>query len=174
MSLYALKRLGLDQIWWLVSPQNPLKPSTDMAPMAERMVWATKVANDPRIIVTALEQDLGTRYTIDTLRALKMHYPHTRFVWLMGADNLQQIPRWRRWMDIFKTMPVAVFRRPGYVAGYGVGKAAQFFRRSWLKNERDLSKSSGPAWRVIDNPLNSLSATNLRKEQATWQRKRKR
>ena len=112
MSLYALKRLGLDQIWWLVSPQNPLKSAAEMIPLARRMEQSMRLAAHPRLIVTSIESALGTRYTADTLRVLKKRFPRTRFVWLMGADNLRQIPCWKDWQDIFHAVPVAVFRRP--------------------------------------------------------------
>src|SRR6185437_14156158 len=112
MSLYALKRLGLRQVWWLVSPQNPLKPSKGMAPFAQRLEQARQLTHDPRIVVTDIEAQLGTRYTVDTLRELRRHFPHTHFVWLMGADNMEQMPRWRRWPQIFMQVPVAIFRRP--------------------------------------------------------------
>ena len=166
ISLYALKRLGLDQVWWLVSPQNPLKSTQGMARLDKRLAEAQRVAHHPRIYVAALERDLGTRFTIDTLKILRLRFPYTRFVWLMGADNMQQISRWRRWETIFKTVPIAVFQRPGYGAGQGRGKAAQRFRNYALRrSEADqLVLLSPPAWVVLDNPLNSLSATQLRRK----------
>ncbi|MBV9833149.1 MAG: nicotinate-nicotinamide nucleotide adenylyltransferase, partial [Alphaproteobacteria bacterium] len=95
ISLEALKRLDLDEVWWLVSPQNPLKAANGMASLADRMEGARSVtATHPRLRVTDLERKLGTRYTIDTVRALRRRHPHARFVWLMGADNLRQLPRW--------------------------------------------------------------------------------
>jgi len=164
MSAYALKRLGLDQVWWLVSPQNPLKSNKDMAILVTRIKKAYGVARHPKIIVTDLESQFGTRYTIDTLRVLRKHFPRTRFVWLMGADNLKQIPRWHKWPLVFRSMPVAVFRRPGYAAGRGVGKAAQRFDGAWLSAQRSrhLAQYPAPAWLVLDNPLNTLSATAIR------------
>ncbi len=175
MSLYAIKRLGLDQVWWLVSPQNPLKPSAGMAALSERVDEAKVLANDPRIIVNDIESHLGTRYTIDTLRALIAAYPKARFVWLMGADNLRQMPKWRDWQDIFYLVPVAVFRRPGYATGNGFGKVAKRFRRFWCVNEKSLVERHRalPAWRLMNNPLSTISATVLRKEQAKWQPRKK-
>ena len=100
----ALKRFGLDRVWWLVSPQNPLKRTADMAPLGERLAGARALSPDRRVVATAIESDLGTRYTADTLDALARSFPRTRFVWLMGADNLGQIPRWQRWTDISPPM----------------------------------------------------------------------
>jgi nicotinate-nucleotide adenylyltransferase len=171
MSLHAIKRLGLYQVWWLVSPQNPLKSSLGMAPIKQRIGHARETANHPKIIVTNIEQHLGTRYTIDTLRALKRRFPHTRFVWLMGADNLSQMPLWRDWADIFRLVPVAVFRRPAYAAGCGRGKAAQRFVHGWNPSSQGklLARKKLPAWVVVDNRLNDLSATDIRKDEHTWQ-----
>ncbi|MBT4905881.1 MAG: nicotinate-nicotinamide nucleotide adenylyltransferase, partial [Rhodospirillaceae bacterium] len=109
ISQLALARLGLDEVWWLVSPQNPLKSEAGMAPFESRLESADRIACDRRIRVSALEAELGTRYTADTLKALQNRYPAARFVWLMGADNLVQISRWRAWTQIFKTIPIAVF-----------------------------------------------------------------
>jgi nicotinate-nucleotide adenylyltransferase len=171
MSVYALKRMGLDQVWWLVSLQNPLKPAQGMAPLEQRLREAQNVARHPKIIVTAVEAEFGTRYTADTLRVLKKRFPHARFVWLMGADNLRQMPRWRDWPEIFRRVPVAVFRRPAYAAGRGLGKAAQRFRRNWrpAKHGKILARQKPPAWLVMDNAFNTLSATGIRKEIPTWQ-----
>ena len=171
MSLHALKRLGLDQVWWLVSPQNPLKPTHGMAPIKQRMVHAHRTANHPKIIVTDLELQLGTHYTIDTLHVLRRRFPRTRFVWLMGADNLKQMPRWRKWDAIFQSVPVAVFRRPAYAAGRGCGKVAQRFVRGWNPSSHGklLARKKPTAWLVVDNRLCTLSSTDIRKDQDTWQ-----
>jgi nicotinate-nucleotide adenylyltransferase len=176
MSLFALKRLGLHQIWWLVSPQNPLKPARGMAPLAERLASARKAARHPRIVATAIETELGTRYTADTLRALKRHFPNTHFVWLMGADNMRQVTHWRNWRDLFASVPVAVFRRPAYATGRGAGKAAQAFDKNWqLANAaRHLAMSQPPAWLVMDNVLNSVSATEIRKDGPAWPKRKRR
>jgi nicotinate-nucleotide adenylyltransferase len=170
VSLHALKRLGLDQVWWLVSPQNPLKPREGMAPLENRLREARVVAHHPKITVTDIESQFKTRFTIDTLRALKRRFPRTRFIWLMGADNLGQIPRWRDWADIFRMIPIAIFRRPAYSAGRGRGKAAQRFGHNWqpASRSRNFVRRKPPVWIVMDNRLNSLSATGLRKERATW------
>ncbi len=114
ISLEALKRLDLDEVWWLVAPQNPLKPARGMAPFKTRLDAAAKLADDRRVRVLDLEGQLGTHYTVDTLAALQRRFPRTRFVWLMGADNLAQIRHWRRWTEIFNRVPIAVFARPTY------------------------------------------------------------
>jgi nicotinate-nucleotide adenylyltransferase len=109
MSLHALKSLKLDAIWWLVSPQNPLKSTHDMAPFLDRLASARDVAQHPKIIVTDIENKLKTRYTVDTIRKLKHCYPKIQFVWLMGADNLQQIPHWKNGLAIFHKYPLPFF-----------------------------------------------------------------
>ena len=164
ISSFALKRLGLDQVWWLVSPQNPLKSTEDMASLTQRLSFARQLVQDPRIIVSDIEARLGTHYTIDTLRALKARFPQTHFVWLMGADNLRQIPKWREWQKIFQLVPIAVFRRPLFNAGRGCGKAAQRFKRSWMpaKKAKLLAYAAAPAWVMLDNRLDPHSATALR------------
>lgn len=168
ISLHALQALGLDRVWWLVSPQNPLKPTRGMAPLAERLREARAVARHPRITVTCVEGDLGTRFTADTLAELVRRYPRTRFVWLMGADNLGQIPRWKRWERIFLTVPVAVFARPAYSLGALGGKAARrFARRKVGAGEfRGLAGRKPPAWTFLRNPLHPASATAIRAARA--------
>ncbi len=165
MSLYALKRLGLDQVWWLVSPQNPLKSAKDTAPLANRLKRARALAKHPRLVISNIETQLGTRYSVDILRELHLRFRGTRFVWLMGADNLKQIPAWRRWQDIFYQLPVAVFRRSTYASGRIAGKAAQRFARNWKSAcaSKRLVTLAPPAWLVLDNRYNFLSATAIRK-----------
>ncbi len=165
ISLYALKILKLDQVWWLVSPQNPLKPSQGMAGLHERLAQAQAVARHPRIRVTALECGLGTRYTADTLGVLSRRYKKTRFVWLMGADNLGQIPRWRHWLRIFQSMPIAVFSRPTYSLRALGGVAAQRFARHRAPDlrARGLADVKPPAWTFLRNPLHPASATAIRR-----------
>ncbi len=168
ISLYALNTLGLDRVWWLVSPQNPLKPARGMAPLARRLAEARAVARHPRIAVTCLERELGTRYTADTLVSLVRRFPRTRFVWLMGADNLGQIPRWKRWERIFRTVPVAVFARPAYSLRALGGKAARRFarRRVGVGDIRGLAGRKPPAWAFLRNPLHPASATAIRAARA--------
>jgi nicotinate (nicotinamide) nucleotide adenylyltransferase len=118
----ALAQLQLDEVWWLVSPQNPLKASKGMASLPARLAEAKTVARRPDIHVTDIEARLGTQYTIDTLSSLQRYCPRTRFVWLMGADNLEQMPKWRAWTAIFEAAPVAVFARSTYSLRALMGK----------------------------------------------------
>jgi nicotinate-nucleotide adenylyltransferase len=168
LSLLALKRLALDEIWWLVSPQNPLKPAGGMAPFAARLELARRVATaHPRIIVSDLESRLGpTRYTADTLTALGHRFSRLRFVWLMGGDNLVQIPRWERWTEIFETVPVAVFARPSYSLKALSGLAAKRFARQRVpvSAARGLAEMKPPAWVFFHTSLDSRSATRIRSE----------
>lgn len=164
ISLWALKALGLDRVWWLVSPQNPLKPAAGMAPQNVRLATARRVANHPRIIPTAIESALGTRYTVDTLAALRRRFPGVRFVWLMGADNLAQIRHWRGWTRIFETVPIAVFGRPGYgmpaLGGMAAKRYARF--RAGPQRAKQLAGRRPPAWVFVNNPLHPASATAIR------------
>ncbi|HVM79792.1 MAG TPA: nicotinate-nucleotide adenylyltransferase [Stellaceae bacterium] len=164
VSLEALKRLRLDEIWWMVAPQNPLKPVKGMASFAERLAGALKLVRHPRIRVTDIEAQLGTRYTADTLAALRRRFPRTRFLWLMGADNLTQIRRWDRWEDIFRTVPVAVFDRPTYCLRALSELAAQRFKRSRVApgSMRRLADRTPPAWAFFPIRLDPSSATALR------------
>lgn len=164
ISLTALHRLKLDQVWWLVSPQNPLKSRREMAPLGQRMAQAQLVAAHPRIRVTAIETALGTRYTADTLAALRQHYPQARFVWLMGADNLAQFHRWRDWRGIAATMPIAVLDRPGFNLTALRGPAGQKLSQHRLPRyaAAALAGRAAPAFLLLKSKLNPLSATALR------------
>ena len=164
ISLEALKRLRLDEVWWLVSPQNPLKPQEGMAPFEDRIEKAKSVADHPRIRVTDIEKGFGTTYTAETLARLCRRFPTQRFVWLMGADNLSQISHWSRWTRIFHTVPVAVFDRPSYSLGALSGRAARRFHRERIKESRAgrLADMRPPAWVFLHTPLNATSATALR------------
>ena len=172
MSRTALRRLGLDQVWWLVSPQNPLKPISGMASLEQRLHSARTLAKDPRIRVTSLEDELRTQYTADTLGALRRRFPHTRFVWLMGADNLADISRWDRWPQIFNAMPVAVLARPSYSVKALAMKAARRFGRFRLPERaaRKLAEHRPPAWVFVAGRLNPLSATAIRRARVNGRR----
>jgi nicotinate-nucleotide adenylyltransferase len=160
----ALKQLGLDYVWWLVSPQNPLKETDGMAGFGERLEAAKIFNTHPRVIVTNIERRLGTRFTIDTLRALKRRFPQLRFVWLMGSDNLLQIPRWRNWQEIFANVPVAVIARPGTALAALSSKAANRFRSAYMSPNRHIAVMPPPGWTMIDDRRrNPSSATLLRK-----------
>ena len=164
----AFKQLGLDYVWWLVSPQNPLKAAHGMADFRERLEGARKFNRHPRIIVTDIESRLGTRFTIDTLRALKRRFPQLRFVWLMGSDNLLQIAHWRNWQEIFANVPVTVIARPGTTLAALSSKAATRFRSAYVPPNRHIAVMSPPAWTMIDvRRRNPSSATLLRKNRAS-------
>lgn len=164
VSLVALRRLDLDQVWWLVSPQNPLKPRAGMAPLAERLARARAVAAHPRIAVTDLESRLGTRYTADTLAALRAECHGTRFVWLMGADNMIQFDRWRSWREIAETVPIAVIDRPGYLHRALASVFARRYAQARVPAEtvRLLPFMPPPAWAVVRARLHPASATAIR------------
>ena len=168
LSLAALHRLDLDQVWWLVSPQNPLKPEDGMAPFAERIAGARRLARDSRIKVTDLERRLGTRYTAETLRLIVRRFPDCRFVWLMGADNLAQIDHWHRWQQIFHLLPIAVFARPSYSFIALAATAARRFARYRLKEGagRRLATTTPPAWLFVHGRLNPISATEIRRQRS--------
>ena len=162
-----MKLLQLDQLWWLVSPQNPLKPVAGMAPLTARLAGAKAMARHPRIKPSDLETRLGTRFTIDTLAALQRRYPQHRFVWIMGADNLLQISRWARWRAIFARVPVAVFDRPAYVYKALASKAARRFagHRVATWQAKALASKRPPAWCFIPAARHPASATALRARQ---------
>ena len=164
VSLEALRRLRLDAVWWLVSPQNPLKPQVGMAPLAARLAAARAMTRHPRLLATDLEALLGTRYTADTVQRLTRRLPGRRFVWLMGADNLIQIDRWESWTEIFHALPVAVLARPSYSLEASSAKAAQRFRRFRLPERRAaaLPAEVPPAWAFLHIRLSALSATQIR------------
>ena len=164
ISLLALKRLRLDAVWWLVSPQNPLKPVTGMATFEQRLAGARAMARHPRIRVTGIEAQLATTYTAETLRKLRRRLPRIRFVWLMGADNLAQVHRWKDWQQIFHTVPVAVLARPTYCLRALASEAAHRFARNRVPESASglLGQRPPPAWTFLVGPLSPLSATAIR------------
>jgi nicotinate-nucleotide adenylyltransferase len=164
VSKSALRRLGLDRVWWLVTPGNPLKPSRDLRPLNERLALAADIIDDSRIVATGIEADLGTHFTVDTISALQARCPNTRFVWLMGADNLAQFSRWRDWQGIAARLPIAVIDRPGFTNTALRGKAALALARHRI-DESDaglLAAMDPPAWTFLHGPRSSLSSTVLR------------
>jgi nicotinate-nucleotide adenylyltransferase len=166
ISRLALELLDLDEIWWLVSPQNPLRETEGMAPLTERLDGAAALAKNLKIWVTNIESKLGTLYTIDTLTALKNYFPRARFVWIIGADNLSQISRWKNWMAIFKSVPVAVFARPEFTSKALTSTAAKRFSKRRINQSKatDLIIQSPPAWTFLSIPLSDISATKIRDE----------
>ena len=158
----ALKQLRLDYVWWLVSPQNPLKATRGMVSFAKRLEAARGLSRHPRIVVTGIEKTLGTRFTIDTLRALRRRFPGIRFVWLMGSDNLVQVPRWRNWQAIFCLVPVAVVARTGSALDSRVSKAATRFKAAFRPADSSFAEAKPPALTILDAKRDPTSATGLR------------
>ncbi|UWQ02573.1 nicotinate-nucleotide adenylyltransferase [Aliiroseovarius crassostreae] len=159
----ALKRFGLDRVWWLVSPGNPLKKHGP-APMDDRLRHAREVMVHPRVEVTDLERRTGTRYTAETLAALQRLYPQVRFVWLMGADNLAAFHRWDNWRWIMDHVPVGVIARPGDRVQARMSVAALIYRDARLRGRdaQRLANSKAPAWTLINAPMRDISSSQIR------------
>jgi nicotinate-nucleotide adenylyltransferase len=170
ISLAAMEALGLDELWWLVSPGNPLKEKAGMAPLAARYASARAQARRSRIKVTAIERELGSPYTIDTVRSLLRLYPHRRFVWLMGADNLAQFHRWRDWRRIARSLVIAVPMRPGYEEAAHRAPAMGWLRRFVrpAATARRWTTWSLPSLVLLKLPLDPTSATALRAADPAW------
>lgn len=160
----ALRKLGLDRLWWLVTPGNPLKASGDLAPLEDRVAACRLLATDPRMVVTAFEAGLGTAYTAATLAYLRGRFPATRFVWVMGADNLAQFHHWRDWRGIARTTPLAVVDRPGWRLKALASPAAHALsaRRISETHASRLAIASPPGWTFLTARLSPLSSTQLR------------
>ncbi len=171
VALLARRRLRLDQVWLLVSPGNPLKPAAGMASHAQRMASARAIADGRRVVATGIESVLGTRYTVATLAALRRRFPRTRFVWLMGADNLEQLPAWNRWRDIARGCAFAVLPRPSYNHRALAGQAAKRLRGARLGAHiaPALGSLTPPAWVFLPAPQHAASATAIRAHAATRQ-----
>ncbi|MGK2285007.1 nicotinate-nucleotide adenylyltransferase [Pedomonas sp. V897] len=170
ISREALKRLRLDAVWWLVSPQNPLKSADGMAPLAVRLASARAMARDPRIVPTDVERKLGTRYTVDTLEALVALHPGTRFIWLMGGDNLQGFHRWRQWRRIVRVVPIAVLLRPSYSGARRSARVLGPLRKA-LRPDRAASRWTQwplPAIICLEQPGVDESSTALRQRRPDW------
>lgn len=175
ISLLALKRLRLDEVWWMVTPQNPLKSTRETAPFEERVRAATQAARHPRIRVTDIERRFGTQHTADTLALLLARFPKCRFVWLMGADNLQQISDWKDWRRIFRLMPIAVFSRPPYSKTALMARSARVFADARVAEPlaRKVVTMQPPAWVFMHTPPHAGSATRIRARQKVVARTRK-
>ncbi|MBP7242302.1 MAG: nicotinate-nucleotide adenylyltransferase [Amaricoccus sp.] len=160
---WAMKGFGLDRVWWLVSPGNPIKPDAP-ADLGRRLAAARAIMRRPRVEVTDLEARLGTRATADTLAALRRRYPGVRFVWLMGADNLATFHRWGRWQEIMSLVPVGVLARPGDQLRAGLSPAACRFARWRLpaSRARALPFAQPPAWCLLTGRMLDLSSSELR------------
>ena len=164
----ALRRLALDQLWWIVTPGNPLKSSRELAPLSERISLSEKIAQDPRIKVTAFEAAYRTRYTADTLALIKQRNPGVDFVWIMGADNLRDFHRWQRWRQIATTFPIAVIDRPGATLSFLSSVMAKTFDYARI-DEADaptLAHHKAPAWTFIHGPRSLLSSPAIRQGNA--------
>jgi nicotinate-nucleotide adenylyltransferase len=174
--LLAMKKLGLDRVWWLVTPGNPLKDASRLPSLQSRIEAARDLAKHPRIAVTGFEAGSGSAYTVDLLAELKRRFPGVSFVWLMGADNLAQFDRWRAWEEIFATVPIAVLDRPGFRLKARAGKAAQRFAAYQVdeSDARGLARLEPPAWTILTHTLSRLSSTELRAKQAKTPKKAKR
>jgi nicotinate-nucleotide adenylyltransferase len=159
----ALRRFGLDRVWWLVSPGNPLK-RRGPAELSRRLAACRAALNHPRAEVTDIEARLGTVRTADTLAAVRARYPGVRFVWLMGADNLASFHRWRRWAWIMRTIPVGVLARPGAQVAAGLSPAARRFAAARLPawSSRALPFRAPPAWTLLTGPTADVSSTEIR------------
>lgn len=160
----ALRALALDQLWWMVTPGNPLKDGRALAPLGERIARSERVAEDPRIKVTAFEAAFRVRYTADTLDLVRARNPGVDFVWIMGADNLAQFHRWQRWRHIALTMPIAVVDRPGSTLAFVSSVFAKTFDHARIdeRGAARLARMRPPAWTFIHGPRSSLSSTALR------------
>jgi len=158
----ALRQLAVDSVWWLVSPQNPLKPLRGMANFLERIGAAKRFVHHRRILVSDIEAQFGTRFTVDTLRALTRRFPQAHFVWIMGSDNLVQFPRWRSWQRIFTLAPIAVVARPGSTASARKSLAARRFAFAYRKPSRRFAEMLPPAWTILEGPRDDANATAIR------------
>ncbi len=168
VSSIALARLGLDQVWWLVTPGNPLKENGGLPPLEDRMAAARRLADHPRIVVTGVEAQIGTRYTYDTIKYLTERCPRVSFVWIMGADNLASFDRWQHWRDIAALVPIAVIDRPGSTL-----KAVHSPAGAWLSRHRIdesdsklLAGAKPPRFVFIHAKRSDLSSTELRNKRA--------
>ncbi|MBV1917777.1 MAG: nicotinate-nucleotide adenylyltransferase [Sphingomonadaceae bacterium] len=170
ISLFALRALRLDEVWWLVSPGNPLKPKQGMAPLPARFASALAQARRAPIRVSAMERELGTRYTVDTLRAMRRRWPQRDFIWLMGSDNLAQFHRWKHWRAIANLMPIAVIARPGYDAAAIASPAMAWLRRTRkpVASFRKPGKWSVPALVLLRFDPDRRSATAIRRADPDW------
>jgi len=173
ISLFAIKRLKLDRVWWLVTPGNPLKQHAGLRDLEARAEAARQMAGDPRIEISCLESVIGTRYTFDTVRYLRRRASGLRFVWIMGADNLAQFHRWQNWRRIASEVPIAVIDRPPQSFRALAAPAAQALARYRLPENQAgrLADQHAPAWVFLTGMKLSLSSTGLRNQDGSWRTK---
>lgn len=164
ISEHAANLLGLDEVWWLVSPQNPLKSTDDMASLEDRVKSAESITSNSTIKVKTIESELGTQYTIDTIKALDNKYSTTKFIWLIGADNLEIFDKWKDWQDIFNNIPIAVLDREPYSTDAMASIAAKEFELNRLDDKQadQLINSKAPAWVYLNIPTHPASSTAIR------------
>lgn len=160
----ALRRLELDQLWWIVTPGNPLKSGKELAPLAERLALSGKVAEDPRIRITAFEAAHELRYTADTVALVKSRNPGVDFVWVMGADSLRDFHLWKRWREIVETFPVAIIDRPGATLSATSSVMARTYDHARIDEAEaeGLARRKPPAWTFLHGPRSPLSSTAIR------------
>jgi nicotinate-nucleotide adenylyltransferase len=172
VALFALKRLKLDYVWWMVSPQNPLKDPKETGEYEARFAYAKRIARHPKFIVTNLEQQIDTRYTAETLEALKGAFQKAKFVWIMGADSLSNLHHWHHWLDIVDALPRAVLARPGYSMRALGGVAATRFaaQRVQEQNAASVLSRGAPHWVFLTMPLRKESSTAIRKRRKAVKR----
>lgn len=165
VALSGLSRLAMHEVWWMVTPGNPLKSRDDLAPLAQRIEDSEAVSDHPRIRVTAFEAAIGIHHTADVIQFLKRRYPAVKFVWLMGADNLSGMHRWHKWYEIMRNVPVAVVNRPGASMSVMSSPAARAFGRFRRPESqaRKLADLPAPAWTFLHVPLDPTSSTRLRR-----------
>ncbi len=167
----AIRRLGLQQLWWMVTPGNPLKDTRELKPLGERIAASEKLAEDPRIKVTAFEASHHVRFTADTIELVRTRCPGVNFVWIMGADGLRDFHRWERWREIARSIPIAVIDRPGSTLAFLSSVMAKTFDHARI-DEADaplLARMKPPAWTFIHGPRSSLSSTAIRQASAQQQ-----
>lgn len=157
----AMARMGLDAIWWLITPANPLK-ARQPAPIADRLAHAKAIMVHPKVKITTLEDSLGTRATVDTIAHLRALYPGVQFVWLMGADNLVQFHKWGRWRDILRSVPVGVLARPGWGLAARLSVAARAFRGQRVARGETLRGHTPPVWCFVNMPMVAASSSAIR------------
>jgi nicotinate-nucleotide adenylyltransferase len=169
VALFALQRLQLDWVWWLVTPQNPLKGTSETAAYAKRLAFTRKIARHPKFIVTDIENQMHAKYTAETVSQLKVLAPKANFVWIMGADSLANLHRWHHWMDIVNDVPFAVLARPGYSirALNGVASSRLSQRQIPAEAAAKTLDQPLPSWTFITMPLRKESSTAIRKSRKT-------
>ncbi|RWX74627.1 nicotinate-nucleotide adenylyltransferase [Neorhizobium lilium] len=164
VSEIAIRRLRLDQLWWMVTPGNPLKSRRELASLPDRLAQSERLVHDPRIKITAFEQTLGTSYTAETLAFVKARNPHVHFIWIMGADSLKTFHLWQKWREIAATFPIAVIDRPGATLSFLSSQMARALANARIDEDDAgvLWKRQAPAWTFIHGPRSTLSSTALR------------